>query len=241
MAAGTVLSPPCDGPGDPQLLVPAARGASPCSSGWDSSPVVGVSPPFLARPQQRARGGGEQSLSTLPALDSGRRAAHPPTPRGLADPRALTAAEPPLPDGAGAPPHRREPTAGRASRRSLLQPAQPGDGPCIQRHLVAGLVPNWFLSGFGMGNTGWAGAGGLPPHRSRVAAGRQAAGGRMDPPTLGGDPAQGSNLGAQCSQFPAPSDHPAWAGTTHHASLVGWRGRRSLQAGGQPRRGQSGR
>lgn len=53
-----------------------------------------------------------------------------------------------------------------AKSRSRLPGARPGaafytspagDGPCIQRHLITGLVPNWFLAGFGIGDTGWAG------------------------------------------------------------------------------------
>lgn len=85
----------------------------------------GYSPPFPASPRQRARGGGERSFGTSRDTQLGVQSCPPPpaTPFSAeTPPHALTAAEPPLPDGAGATPHRREPepTAGRASRRSLL-------------------------------------------------------------------------------------------------------------------------
>lgn len=141
-ATGSIFLLAQDGSRDHQLLtvVPVVWGPSPgcahhhraarggfAARQQESSPSLhGHSPPLPARPRQRARGGGERRFGTLPALSLGCRAAHPPGKPllgGSPPPNpTLTAAEPPLPAGAGAPPHRREPepTAGRASWRSLL-------------------------------------------------------------------------------------------------------------------------
>lgn len=79
-----------------------------------------------------------------------------PTPRnparGLAPPsKALTAAEPPLPDGAGASPHRREPapSAGRESRRCLLEPPQTATGPVSRGASLPDRFPTGSSQGLG--------------------------------------------------------------------------------------------
>lgn len=108
----------------------------PAAPGGIASAAVGVSA-LLARAltslpgQATAEGSGRwgAKLWHPPGSRFGVQSCPPPPSKPLLggswtppSPHTLTAAEPPLPDGAGATPHRREPepTAGRASRHSLL-------------------------------------------------------------------------------------------------------------------------
>lgn len=99
---------------------PAAPGGIGAHPGRVPCPTLS---PFPARPQGTSQRGEIGALAPP---------AHRPPPKkprsGGCHPSSnpLTAAEPPLPDGAGAAPHRREPepSAGRASQRSLLKPPQ---------------------------------------------------------------------------------------------------------------------
>lgn len=126
--------PPQDGSRDPQhgghhWVASLPHGGHHCppphSSGWDRSVGLGSHLPSHPGHSRGLSVVGSEAL----ALSSGCRAAHPPGKPllGGSPPQALTAAEPPLPASAGAPPHRQEPepTAGRASRRCLLyQPSR---------------------------------------------------------------------------------------------------------------------
>lgn len=117
-----------------------------------------LSPPFpsrlsvvgseaLAPSRHSARGAEQPTPPANPCLEG-----DPPTPRHSQQLNLLF-------QPAREPPH-------IAKSRSRLPGVRPGaafytspagDGLCIQRHLITGLVPNWFLAGFGIGDTGWAG------------------------------------------------------------------------------------
>lgn len=102
---GRILQPPPCTPGHDGSLsprLPSHRDPAQGSGRWGAKPLL--FPPPLHAPK------------------SGCRAAHPPG----QPPHALTAAAPPLPDGAGATPHRREPSAGRASPALPFIPAPAG-------------------------------------------------------------------------------------------------------------------
>lgn len=100
-SAATTLHPRTRRQPQPSPPFPPGPGAGLGEVGSEAS---ALSPPLSTHPNRGLE------LSTLPA----------------SPPHALTAAAPPLPDGAGATPHRREPSAGRASPALPFIPAPAG-------------------------------------------------------------------------------------------------------------------
>lgn len=127
---GRILQPPPCTPGHDGSLspcLPSHRDPAQGSGRWGAKPLL--FPPPSVHPNRGAE------LPTPPAS--------PPTHSQQLHLLFQTAREPPHIAESRVP--------GARPQRCLLYPPQPEPEPCIQRHLITGLVPNWFPFGI------WAG------------------------------------------------------------------------------------